>query len=98
MILKTFDLIFLSTVKIEITGNVTQDQNLRSLLKSDLDNKSKIANVILNHDLGSRDLRSLPSLPISANISTFRSNERITRIIHIQTLTLKQRHIWFVQR
>ena len=56
------DLIFLSTVKIEITENVIQDQNQRSLVKSDLDQRSKITNVILNRDLRSSDFRSLPTL------------------------------------
>ena len=60
--MEKFDLIFLYTVQIKITGNVTQDQNLRSLVKSDLDKRSGIANVILDHDLRSYELRSLPTL------------------------------------
>jgi hypothetical protein len=64
MIMETFDLIFLYTLKIKITGNVTQDQNQRSLVKSDVDKRSKITNVILDHDLRSYDLRSLPTLEI----------------------------------
>ena len=42
------DLIFLSTVKIESTENVTQDQNQSSLVESDLDEKAKTTNSILN--------------------------------------------------
>ena len=44
---------------------MTQDQNQRSLVKSDLDKRSKITNVILVHDLRSYDLRSLPTLVLT---------------------------------
>ena len=41
---------------------MTQYQNQRSLVKSNLDKRSKITNVILDHYLRSYDLRSLPTL------------------------------------
>jgi len=51
----------LLTVKIKITEKVIKDQNQRSLVKTDLDQRSP--KVILNRDLRSNDLRSLPTLP-----------------------------------